>query len=63
MGVERAREETGLSFCFCQQHIGEKNKTGEGGERVAGSVSAEGVGLWQAETEWCKKGSEKVKGM
>lgn len=61
MGVERAREETGLSFCFCQQHIGEKNKTGEGGERVAGSVSAEGVGLWQAETEWCKKGSEKGK--
>lgn len=27
MGVERAREETGLSFCFCQQHIGEKSKT------------------------------------
>lgn len=27
MGAERAREETGLSFCFCQHHIGEKNKT------------------------------------
>lgn len=28
MGVERAREGAGLSFLLCQQHTGEKNKTG-----------------------------------
>lgn len=27
MGVERARDGAGLSFCLCQQHTGE-NKTG-----------------------------------
>lgn len=64
MGVERAREEAGLSFRLCQQHTGEKNKTGEGGKGRRGCVcSGCGDALWQGETEPCKNGSKRAKEM
>lgn len=63
MGAKRVMEGAGLSFCLCQQHIGEKSKSGAGVERAAGAACAAGDALWQGETEWCKDGWKKVKEM
>lgn len=47
MGAKRAMDGAGLSFCLCQQHIGEKNETrgrwkGPQGLRVQGMFCSKG---------------------